>query len=137
MNAKQLVGALLETQPVRSLCENTADAEAFAQETGMTFNPANQVSGARMSANMSDRDREAFAGIPRTWEFTDKRPQSPTAGMTFYVNVGTPLEQIKQRYQQKAAEWIDLSKPKSAFGIHKNNPVDAIAQQKKLRNEWE
>lgn len=128
---------MLESKSIRALYENTADAEAFAQETGMTFNPENQVSGARMSANMSDRDKAAFAGIPRTWEFTDQRPQSPTAGMTFYVNVGTPLEQIRQRYQQKATEWVELNKPKAAFGIQKNNPVDAVAQQKKLRSEWE
>lgn len=113
-SAKQVVDLMLESKLVRALCENTADAEAFAQQTGMTFNPESQVSGARMGNNLSDRDKAAFANIPRTWEFTDKRPESQTAGMTFYVNVGTPLAQIQQRYQQKAAEWIEMNKSKAA-----------------------
>lgn len=113
-SAEQVVNLMLETRQVYTLCENTADAEAFAQQTGMSFNPESQVSGARMGNNLSDRDKAAFANIPHTWEFTDKRPESQTAGMTFYVNVGTPLAQIQQRYQQKAAEWIAMNKPKAA-----------------------
>ena len=112
-SANKVVDLMLESKMVRALCENTADAEAFAQQSGMTFNPESQVSGARMGSNLSDRDKQAFANIPRTWEFTDKRPESPTAGMTFYVNVGTPLAQIQQRYQQKATEWIELNRPKA------------------------
>ena len=140
-SAKQVVDLMLESKLVRALCENTADAEAFAQQTGMTFNPASQSSGAKIDANTPEKFKQYFAQIPRTWEFTDRRPKSETAGMTFYVDVGTPLAEIQRRYQQKAADWIESFKPKAkadpAFGIQKDNPVDAVAQQKKLRSEWE
>lgn len=103
---------MLESKMVRTLCENTADAEAFAQQSGLTFNPASQVSGAKIDDNTPAKFREYFAQIPKTWEFTDRRPKSETAGMTFYVDVGTPLAEIQRRYQQKASEWIESFKPK-------------------------
>jgi len=109
-----VVNLMLETRQVRSLCENTAEAEAFAQQTGMTFNPEAQYSGTRVTADTPDKFKQYFAAQPKTWEFTDRRPESQTAGMTFYVDVGTPLAQIQQRYQQKAAEWIEMNKPKAA-----------------------
>lgn len=89
------------------------DAEAFAQQTGMTFNGSAQSGGVKTTGVMSDRDKALVAQLPQQWEFTDKRPNSPTAGMTFYVGVGTPLADIQRRYQQKAAEWIEMSKPKA------------------------
>jgi len=97
MNRAQQVTALL--------LEDEQAAVDFARQTGLTFNPVANI-GAVRAASVPPELAQEFAALPRTWEFTDRRPESKTVGMTFYVPTGSSLEHILQRYSEKQKEWL-------------------------------
>lgn len=83
---------------------STAAAEAFAKQTGLTFNP---TSVSAVSPQASPEETQMYSAMPRMWEFTDNRQGTETTGMSFYAPAGTPLEGIMQRYEAKKKDWIE------------------------------
>ena len=78
-------------------------ADQVAKATGFTFSPKEQAGAISLSGLSPDETALLMRNV--SWEFTDKRPDSPTVGFTFYVKANTPYEQIMQEYQQRLAKW--------------------------------
>lgn len=91
---------------------NTPDAirkdtpEGSAAEFGLRFKPAAgfKMEGVPPEMESQLRDIHNRSG----WEFTDRRPGSATAGMTFYTPVGADRDTIIDRYQNTAAKFLGL-----------------------------
>lgn len=84
---------------------NPAEAQRFAQDTGLSLHP--QVTYGSMSADSlagldpeQRRDMEALA----SWEFTD-RGTGPSSGITFYVPVNASYDEMMQRWEQKKKDF--------------------------------
>jgi hypothetical protein len=85
----------------REQSPDSATAEDVAREIGFSLSPVRQFGGVRVEG-MSAEEYAAFAAeLPEFWEFTDRRFDSATRGLTFYVPVGTSREEILERYQEK------------------------------------
>lgn len=87
--------------------EETTAAESFAKETGWTFSPSAAVMPTPEElAALSPEKRAQFQAIHQAngWEFTDRRPDSPTKGMTFYTKIGATPEEIRAAYAAHLAK---------------------------------
>jgi hypothetical protein len=82
-------------------------AQQASKEIGFDFNPTPQAGGVKLEG-LTPAEREA---VKPMWEFTDRRPDSPSKGLTFYVPEGASKEQILQRHQEKMAEQAQTSSP--------------------------
>lgn len=82
---------------------NPAEAQRFAQDTGLTLHPELQY------GSMSSRDvpPELLQQMQHMamWEFTDRRQGQPSAGITFYVPVNASYDEMMQRWEQKKKEF--------------------------------
>jgi hypothetical protein len=84
---------------------NNGPAEFAATQSGFTFREAPQSTG---QEGLSETDKAAMAEIDHAngWEFTDKRPESPTEGLTVNVPVGSKYEDILKAIQDKSEAHI-------------------------------
>lgn len=85
----------------------TKPAEDFAKSSGWDFKPTGAVSTIGMPPEMAAR-------VPKLWEFTDRRADSPTQSITFYVPAGSTKAQIETAYKQKTeafARGATVAKP--------------------------
>lgn len=119
-NARQIVALLLETDLVEAV---PAVVDQVVRETGFTFNPNMQAGGIDLTGLSPEETSILTRNV--SWEFTDKRPDSPTVGFTFYVKANTPYEQIMQTYQQRLAKWKEdaASVEKRKRDWERNNPA--------------
>jgi hypothetical protein len=81
-------------------------AQRFAQDTGLTLHPQVQY-GAVSAATVEQlppEKRQQFAALAN-WEFTDRRPDQPSQGISFYVPVNATYEQMMQRWNEKKQEF--------------------------------
>lgn len=81
-------------------------AQRFAQDTGLTLHPQVQYGAvsADAVAQLPPEKQQQFAALAN-WEFTDRRPDQPSKGISFYVPVNATYEQMMQRWNEKKQEF--------------------------------
>ncbi len=95
-------------------------AREFEKSSGFTFNPAKQVGAIKLEGlTPAERAEMQKGGLGPQWEFTDKRPDSPTKAMTFYVPEGATLDQIKAAHEAK----LEADKPAEAAAPETKPPA--------------
>lgn len=85
---------------------DASEAQRFAQDTGLALHPQVQY-GAIAAADVEQlppEQQQQFASLAN-WEFTDRRPDQPSQGISFYVPVNATYEQMMQRWEQKKKEF--------------------------------
>lgn len=92
-----LQAAQVEPAPQETVLEIP---QAVATQTGWTFNPANETGGMTLTGLTPDQ----VAQMPKLWEFTDRRPDSPTRDYTTYVPQSYGPEQGVVHIQNKTQE---------------------------------
>lgn len=102
--AEQAAGSAPQSQGGAPLAMSRKPADPFevAKEIGFTHNPEPQI-GAMKLTGMKPEDLQKLrdGGFKLSWEFTDFRPDSPTKGISFYVNEGASREEIISRANEK------------------------------------
>lgn|GEM_PF-3834190 len=90
------------------------EAKDAATELGFTLNDTPQSGGIKFEGLTPEQK----AQLPAQWEFTDKRADSPTKGMTFYVPEGASKADILKAADAKKAEFQQIvDAPKSAARV--------------------
>lgn len=93
-----------QTPPATVLASDTPDPAVIGRDIGFEFNPTTQIGAIRTEGLTPEQQSQLESTMPKQWEFTDRRPDSPTAGLTFYVPEGSTRETIERRLQEKIAE---------------------------------
>jgi len=81
---------------------DASTAQRFAQDSGLTLHPELQYGS--MAANqlsLLSPDQQKQMQTLASWEFTDRRPESPTRSLTFYSPVNASYEQIAELWDKK------------------------------------
>jgi len=88
-------------------------AQAAAEELGLSIRQ-NVLGGMELTPDQIAKLRQGgqFKGL--NWEFTDRRPGSPTEGMTFEVPVGSKPEQIRAAFEERKKGWQPIKPTKPA-----------------------
>jgi len=77
-------------------------AQRFAQDSGLTLHPELQYgSMAASQLALLSPDQQKQMQTLASWEFTDRRPESPTRSLTFYSPVNASYEQIAELWDKK------------------------------------
>ncbi len=74
------------------------EVDAFAKEIGFDISRTSQLGGMRLDGLSPEeiQNLQGVMGHQSDWEFTDRRPDSPTSGFTFYAPEGTPIDQLRE-----------------------------------------
>lgn len=78
-------------------------ARNVGKEIGFDVKP-NGLPGVSTEGMPPEMLAELRKKYPVQWEFTDRRPDSPTSGLTFYVPEGATRDQILKRLDEKKTE---------------------------------
>jgi hypothetical protein len=93
-------------------------AGQFAKESGVTFD-GEDLGGIQMPPNIEElppKEQATYRKLAENakWAFTDRRPDSPTKGVTFYVKKGSTAEEIHTAWEAKKAEFEGTPTPGAA-----------------------
>lgn len=112
---KNKYGGTLPTPGETAQFRAERTAETTGNEIGFTLDKTTPQIGSVSLEGLTPEQRAALEAVqPRQWAFTDKRPNSPTLGRTFYVKEGASRAEILKRHQEKMDEESAQNAPKTS-----------------------